>query len=517
MSKSLHYLLAATLAAAPATAADSNDADDWPGFRGADGSGIARSGPGPAADLTLEGNLLWKAKVEGRGHSSPVVAGGRVFLTTAIVGDPIPGAGPPEHTFGGQPFRHPQAVDGNRHHTMKVVALDADHGDLLWSRTAYAGRVYDDRHSESSYASPTPVADGERVYAYFGSEGVYAYTLDGEPVWERDIGDIKTVGLGVGTSPVLHDGLLIVLADEDSGDDSFIVALDAATGEEVWKRDRPVQASWATPVLVEHDGQKQLLTTGYEYVIAYDPADGSELWRAAGLRNNAIHVPMTVDDLAVFTSGHPAKIAFAIRLDSRGDLTSPSAPGDRQGRGADGAGGRSGAGGDAARVWSYTKGTGYVPSNLLYDDLLYLTNDGGVITCLDARTGEVVYEGGRLPIRGRYSASMVGGGGRILMVNTDGDAAVFRAGREHEVLGSFSVGEPVWATPAIAGDRLYIRGREHLFAFGPAASAGGSAAGGSAAANATEASATGANATEASATGAAATDAKATAGGSDLP
>ncbi len=447
MSKSLHYLLAATFAATPAIHAAANDANDWPGFRGADGSGVARSGPGPAADLDPERNLLWKTKIEGRGHSSPVMADGRIFLTTAIVGEPIPGAGPPEHTFGGQPFRHPQATDGNRHHTMKVIGLDADSGKILWSHTAYEGRVYDDRHSESSYASPTPVTDGERVYAYFGSEGVYAYTMDGEPVWERDIGDIKTVGLGVGSSPVLTDGLLIILADEDSGDDSFIVALDAATGEEVWKRQRPVQASWATPVLVEHDGQKQLLTTGYEYVIAYDPADGRELWRARGLQNNAIHTPMTVGDLAVFTSGYPGKVVFAIPLDSRGDLT-----------------------GDDPRVWTYRKGTGYVPSNLLYHGLLYLTNDGGVITCLDARTGEVVYEGGRLPIRGRYSASMVGGGGRILMVNTDGDAAIMRAGREHEVLGSFSLGESVWATPAIVGDRLYVRGREHLFALGPAES-----------------------------------------------
>ncbi|MDE2977768.1 MAG: PQQ-binding-like beta-propeller repeat protein, partial [Acidobacteriota bacterium] len=213
--------------------------------------------------------------------------------------------------------------------------------------------------------------------------------------------------------------------------------------------------SWATPVLVEHEGQKQLLTSGYEYVIAYDPADGSELWRATGLQNNAIHIPMTVDDLAVFSSGYPGKVVFAIPLASRGDLI----------------------GSDEVRAWTYRKGTGYVPSNLLYDGLLYLTNDGGVITCLDARTGEVVYEGGRLPIRGRYSASMVGGGGRILMVNTDGDAALFRAGREHEVLGSFSVGESVWATPAIVGDRLYIRGSEHLFALGSASKEGATATG----------------------------------------
>ena len=423
-----------------------SDANDWTGFRGADGSGIARSGPGPAADLDIDRNLLWKTKVEGRGHSSPVISGGRVFLTTAITGHVIPGAAAPDHTFGGQPFRHPQATDGNRHHTMKVLALDADTGKPLWSHTAYAGRVYDDRHSESSYASPTPATDGVQVYAYFGSEGVYAYTVLGAPVWQKNIGDIKTVGLGVGTSPVLVGGLLIIQADEDSGDDSFIVALDALTGEEVWKRKRPVQASWTTPIVVEHNGQSQLLTSGNEFVISYDPADGRELWRARGLLNNAVHLPMTVGDLAVFSSGFPGKLVFAIRLDSRGDLT-----------------------GSDARVWTYRKGTGYVPSNLLYDGLLYLTNDGGVITCLDARTGKVVYEGGRLPIRGRYSASMVGGGGRILMANTDGDIAIMRAGRTHEVLGSFSLGESVWATPAIVGDRLYIRSREHLFALGPAA------------------------------------------------
>ncbi len=435
--------LIAALAALPALAAEPA-ASDWPAFRGADGSGIALSGPGPAADLDPARDLLWKARIEGLGHSSPIIVGDRVFLTTAIVGDVIPGAAAPEHTFGGRPFVHPMAVDGNRHHTMKVMAVDTEAGDLLWSRTAYAGRVYDDRHSESSYASPTPVSDGARVYAYFGSEGVYAYTLDGEPVWERDIGDIKTVGLGIGTSPVLVGGLLIILADEDSGDDSFIVALDAETGDEVWRRERVVQASWATPILVEHEEQMQLITSGNEFVIAYDPADGTELWRAKGLANNAIHIPMTVDDLVVFTSGYPEKIAFAIPLDSRGDLTATD-----------------------PRVWTRTKGTGYVPSNLLYDGLLYLTNDGGVITCLDARTGEVVYEGGRLPIRGRYSASMVGGGGRILMVNTDGDGAIFRAGRKHEVLGSFELDEPVWATPAIVGDRIYVRGREHLFALGP--------------------------------------------------
>ena len=422
--------------------ASNHDARGWARLRGPQGSGIAAADKEPPLNWGVTDNVLWKTAIEGRGHSSPIVWGDRIFVTTAIEGDAIPGASAPVHTYAGQEFKHPQSLGSNRHHTMKVIAVDALSGEIVWQKTAYAGRVYDDRHARSSYASPTPVTDGERVYAYFGPEGVYAYDLDGEPQWERDIGKVKSVGLGVGSSPILYGRLLIIQADEDSGDDSFIVALDTDTGNDVWRTERPVQASWTTPVLVEHEGKPQLITSGNEFVIGYDPETGREIWRATGLLNNAIHMPLLIDDLVIFTSGYPEKVSFALELGQSGELSADSI------------------------AWRYEKGTAYVPSNLLYDGLLYLTNDGGVMTCLDARTGEVIYEGGRADIRGRYTASLVGASGRILMVNEDGDAVWIKAGREYEVLSTNSLDEPVFATPAIVGDRIYIRAASHLYAIG---------------------------------------------------
>lgn len=422
-------------------AADQRANGNWPGWRG-DGSGIASEDARVPLELN-DTTRLWKVEIEGLGHSSPIVWGNRIFLTTAIEGEQIEGAEPPVHTWAGQEFRHPQSVGGDRHHTLKVIAVDTEDGSIVWSQVAFAGQVYDDRHRGSSYASPTAVTDGKRAYAYFGSEGVYAYDFEGELVWKRDIGKIKTVGLGVGSSPVLVDDRLIIQADEDSGDDSFIVALDTATGRELWRTPRTVQASWSTPLVIVRGGKKHVVTSGNELVISYDAATGKEIWRASGLGNNAIHHPMFHQDLLIFSSGYPEKAIFALSADLEGDVSAQ----------------------DKA-VWRYSKGTAYVPSNLLYGDHLYLMNDGGVITCLDAATGHVVYEGGRFPIRSRFTASPVGVDGKVLMINESGDAAFFRAGPKFEILAQSSIGEPVSATPAIVDDRIYVRGRQHLHAFG---------------------------------------------------
>ena len=420
--------------------ASSNEATPWPGWRGPGGQGIATSEA--PLEWGVEKNVLWKAKIEGRGHSSPIVWKDRIFLTTSVEGDSLDEPTAPVHTFGGQEFKHPQAVGSDHEHTFKVIAIDATSGDLQWSKIAYTGPVFDDRHSESSYASPTPVTDGKRLYTYFGSEGLFAHSFDGELVWTTDIGDIASVGLGVGTSPVLADGLIIVQADEDSGDKSFIVGLDAESGEQVWRTERPVQASWTTPLVQAFEGTTQVITSGNEFVIAYDAADGREIWRSEGLKANAIHVPMVTDDIVVFSTGYPQKRTFALRLGSEGTIETKD------------------------RLWEYPKGTGYVPSNLLADGRLYLTNDGGVITCLDARTGEVIYEGGRPPVRGKLTASLVAAGDRILTINENGDAVWFKAGAKYEVLATNELDEPVYATPAVAGGRIYIRGNQHLYAIG---------------------------------------------------
>ena len=421
-------------------ASETDEALPWPGWRGPGGQGVG-SGEAPL-EWSPERGILWRAKIEGRGHSSPIVWDDLVIVTTSVQGKQLEAPRAPGHTLAGQEFKHPDSMGSDFEHAMKVVALDASSGDIAWSRTAYDGPVFDDRHSESSYASPTALTDGERVYAYFGSEGVFAYSYDGELAWTLDIGDIKSVGLGVGSSPVLAGDLLVIQADEDSGNDSFIVGIDRSSGREAWRTKRPVQASWATPVVVEAERGPVVLTSGNEHIIAYDAGTGAELWRTEGLGAHAIHMPMLGEQVVVFSTGYPQKSTFALAL------------------------GRDGRVDPSKRLWEYPKGTGYVPSNLLYDGRLYLTSDGGVITCLDAETGELVYEGGRPPVRGKLTASLVAAGGRILSINENGDAVWFKAGPEYEVLATNELGEPVYATPAVAHGRLYVRGAQHLYAIG---------------------------------------------------
>jgi len=434
-------LAALALASVSATAlAETADIAPWPQWRGPAGSGIAAPADVPLEWNAASGkNILWKTAIEGRGHSSPVVWGDRIFLTSAIEGDVIPGAKPPAHTLGGEEFKHPDALGADRHHTLTVVALDAGTGKVLWSKVAYAGAMYDDRHKAGSYASPTVATDGERVFAYFGSQGLHVYDFAGSLAWSRDIGDIKTVGMGVGTSPVLWGDHVFLQADENEGKESFLVALDKKDGSEAWRVPRPVQASWTTPIVVEdRSGGAQLVTAGNERIIAYDPNTGRELWQVEGLESNAIHVPLHGDGMVYVTAGYPQKVMKALEL---------------------------GAAGTPPRVaWTYNKGLAYVASNLLYEGRVYLTNDAGVLTCLDAKTGATVYEGGRAPAQGSYMASLVAVSGKILMVNRDGDAGWVKAGPQHEVLAEASIDEPVYATPAIVGDRIYIRGERHLYA-----------------------------------------------------
>lgn len=424
---------AITFGAATLTAADAN----WPGWRGEDGAGVSTEPNLPLA-WTPDTGIAWKTALPGRAHSSPIVWGKRVFVTTAIAGDPIHGHTPLPHTFGGQPFRHPDATDGNLRHTLQVLALDAPSGRILWTKTAYEGPVYDDRHRRSSFAPHTPVTDGTLVYAYFGSEGLYAYRFDGELAWSRQLGKIAGVSVGLGSSPILHGNLIIIQADEDEGASSFIVGIDRATGAEVWRTPRTTSMTWSTPVVTAAGGRAQLLTTANEQIIAYDPATGREIWRERGLEANAIPSPLVAGNLAIVSTGYPRKKTMAIRLDGPDE-------GSRV-------------------VWEYEKGTAYVVSPIIYGDYLYLTTDNGILTCLDVRTGAVQYEGGRPPVPATFMASPVAYRGHVLMTSEDGQTFVIKAGPAHEVVRTNSVDEPVFASPALAGGTVYIRGERHLFA-----------------------------------------------------
>lgn len=310
-------------AGATALPLEANDGN-WPQWRGPSSQGVSAD-PDAPREWTPETNVAWKTAIPGRGHSSPVIWGARVFLTTAIEGDVVPGHGAVAHTVGNQEFVHPDAVSGDRAQTLKVLALDVDTGAIVWERTAYAGPMYDSRHRRGSFASATPVTDGEAVYVSFGSEGVYAYAFDGTLKWKADIGRIRTLGLGTASSPVLFDRWVILQCDENEGEKSFLVALDKATGQEAWRTSRPVQVSWSTPVLVDANGRPELVTNGTEFVIAYDPRTGRELWRSKGVESNAIHTPLVGHGLVFVSAGFPVKKTIAIRPGARATSRAPTA------------------------------------------------------------------------------------------------------------------------------------------------------------------------------------------------
>ena len=447
MNRTLAACCATLLFFAAALAPEARATDpayNWPQWRGPAGQGISTDARVPL-EWSATQNVLWKTAIPGRGHSQPIVWGNRLFLTTAIEGEVVPGAAAVKHMDEGKEFLHPDSMGANKKHTFKVLAVDADSGRILWERTAWEGTPFDDRHKKSSYAAPTPATDGRHVYAYFGTEGLYAYDFDGKLAWKVMPGKIATLGMSVGTSPVLHDTLVILQCDEDGGAGSFIVAYDKKTGKEAWRTNRAVQASWSTPVVVaaRESGRSELVTTGNEWVIAYEPASGKELWRTKGVAANAIPSAVVGADLVVVSAGYPDKLAMAIRPGGTGDLT-----------------------GTPRILWKYAKGTAYVPSPILYGDYVYLVTDRGLVTCLDARTGEVKYEGARVPVPATFTASPVAVDGRLVWVSEDGDGFVIKPGPVHEVLRTNPLGEPVFASPAIAQGRLFIRGAQHLYCIG---------------------------------------------------
>ncbi len=436
----LFLLLCLLVAAAPdARAADAN----WPQWRGPASLGVS-----PEKNLPDEWgpskNVRWKTAIPGKSHSSPIVWGKKIFLTTAVEGEVVPGAKAVRHVMpDGNVWLHPESVGAERRHTFKVVALDRDTGKILWERTAWEGNPYDDRHRKSSYAASTPATDGRTVFAYFGAEGLYAYDFEGKLLWKAGVGQIGSAGLGTGTSPVIYENLVIIQGDSDFGENSAIVALDKKTGKEVWRVARKVQVSWATPILVRTSKRTELVTSGSEFVVAYDPATGKELWRTKGLGSNAIPSPVAAAEMVYLAAGHPVKIAYALRLGASGDLTqTPNV------------------------AWQYAKGTAYVPSPILYQDLLYLMSDKGLLTALEAKTGKLVYEGGRVPVPAAFTASPVAADGRLFLTSEDGDTFVIRAGPTHEVVRTNTVGEPVYASPAIADGKIFIRGEKHLYCIG---------------------------------------------------
>lgn len=435
----------------PALPAATSDAGSWPSFRGPAAAGIAEGMDLPDTWNGPRGeHVLWKAAVPGLGHSSPVVWGDRVFVTTAV------------SSQGGETFRPGLYGDGDAaadrsSHRWVVMAFDRRNGTRLWERVAHEGPPVDTRHVKSTYASASPATDGRTVVAWFGSQGVYAYDVDGTPRWKVDLGhvkigayDIPSFEWGPASSPILWNGLVFLQAD--THDDSFLLALDAATGQIRWQIDRDELPSWGTPTVVDTDGGPQLVTNGARFVRAYDPGTGRELWRIGGSSKITAPTPIAADGLIVVASGRaPERPIFVVRPTARGDITPPE-----------------GASSGGALAWSRTGRGPYMPTPLAYRGILYVLANNGVFDAYDLASGTEIYRQRLDPVGSGFSASPVAADGRIYLSSEDGEMFVIAAGREFRQLAMHSMGEPLMATPALSRGIMYVRTAKALYAISKA-------------------------------------------------
>ncbi|HUF48495.1 MAG TPA: PQQ-binding-like beta-propeller repeat protein [Vicinamibacterales bacterium] len=419
---------------ATAVAAATLDASQWPQWRGPFNTGMA-AGDAPLRwdDRT---NIRWKLAIPGRGHSTPVVAGDRLFLTTAVPTGRGRASGTGTRAGGG--------ADAGLEHEFLVMAIDRDTGDVEWQRTATVATPHEGYHrTYGSFASNSPVTDGTRVFAFFGSRGLYAYDLDGTPLWQKDFGVEMRMDMafGEGTPLTLQDDHLLLHFDHlDTG---FLVMLDVATGREIWRTKRTEPYNWAAPYVATHDGRRQVIVNGLT-VRGYDYETGTLLWEADGLGENTIPQVVQHDDLVFAMSGHTVKMLMAIRLGHRGDLS-----------------------GSDAVVWSTPRGAAYTPSPVLHEGTLYVVSDNGLLSAFDAATGEPHYQQERLPKPYSFKASPVGAGGRLYLATEDEDVVVVRMGPTFDVLATNTLaGQSFIASPVVVEGDIYLRSRTHLFRIG---------------------------------------------------
>jgi outer membrane protein assembly factor BamB len=421
----------------------------WPSFRGERAEGTASDQRLPESwDATTGRHVRWKVRVPGLAHSSPIVWGDGVFVTTAV-------SSREDASFKPGLYGAGTASEDRSVHRWKVLAYDRSSGRLLWDRTVHEGVPVDKRHIKSTYASATPATDGRFVIASFGSQGLFAYDTTGRLVWKRDLGrmdvgayDLPSYEWGPASSPIIWRDRVFVQVDTSGPD--FIAAIDLKTGKTLWQTARDELPSWGTPTVIEIEGRAELVTNAPNFIRGYDPLTGRELWRLGGSSKITAPTPTSSGGLIIVTSGRaPERPIFAIRPGSTGDLTLP-------------AGQRS-----SARIaWSWTGRGSYMPTPLAYDGLLYVLGNAGLFDCYNLATGDEVYRQ-RLAHRGSgFSASPVAADGRVFLSSEDGDIFIVRAGRKFAVEATCPIGEPLMATPAISSGTMFIRGERHLFAIG---------------------------------------------------
>ena len=408
----------------------------WSNWRGPDGTSIAPSG-NPPTEWSEDKNIRWKVPIPGLASSSPVVWEDRIYLTTAIdTGQ----EGPPREDTSGAFVRYGSTKAPGTVYEFVVLAVDRADGGTLWSTKVAEAVPHEGGHRTATQASNSPVTDGEHIYAFFGSRGLYCLDAEGKVVWSKQFGQMRTFReFGEGSSPALHGDTLVVLWDHE--DQSFILALDKRTGEELWRTEREEGTTWSGPLIVPVGDRHQVVIPATNASRSYDLETGKLVWSLSGMSTTAIPMPIHADGVVYLMSGFRSSNLQAVRLEgAKGDLA-----------------------GSDNLLWSHTRNTSYVPNALVYDDLVYfLRLNSGILSCLDARSGEVHYEAQRLDMRSIYS-SPVGVAGRIYLTSRSGVTKVFAVGTEYEELATNQLDDGFDATAAIAGDELYLRGFANLY------------------------------------------------------
>ena len=421
-------------------------AGDWPQFRGPSASGVGDGSKPPVHwDAIKNTNVVWKTEIPGLSVSSPVVWGDRVFVTTAISADT-------KQSLRTGLFGDTDPVIDNSVHQWKVMALDKKTGKILWEQMAHEGTPKTKRHPKSSQASATPVTDGKVVVAYFGSEGLFAYSTDGKLLWKKDVG-LQNAGWffdpdsewGAASSPVIYKNTVILQCDRQK--DSFIAAYDLKDGKELWRTARAEIPAWGTPTIVQGKDRAEVVTNGTKAIRGYDADTGKELWTLGPNSEVTCTTPVSANGLIFVTAGYPpVQPIYAIKVGSSGDLTL-----------------KDGKQSSDTIAWSTQRGGVYLPSPIVYGDHLYTVNNNGILTAYEAKSGQRIYQQ-RVGEGGAFTASPIAAAGKLYIATEDGDMFVVKAGPQYELIAKNPVGEAILATPALAGDLLIVRGAKHLFA-----------------------------------------------------
>ena len=426
---------------------------DWPQFRGVRASGVADGFGAPVRWNGETGeNVLWKTPIPGLGHSSPILWGDLVCVTTADSGQAA------ELKVGLYGDIEPVANEGAQR--WEVRCLDKTSGAERWTATAHRGVPAIPRHPKATHANSTLATDGTHLVAMFGSEGLYAYDLEtGRELWTVDLGVLEsgffrapTALWGFAASPVIHDGLVVIQADVLHG--SFLAAFDVSTGDEIWRTERDDVPTWSTPTVHEVDGRAQIVVNGYRHIGGYDLATGRELWRMTGGGDIPTPTPVVADGLIFITNSHGQEAPiFAINEGASGDIT-PVA----------------GAFSNDHLVWSRRRDGAYMQTPIVYGDLLYNCRTNGVLSVYETRTGRRLYQERVAGGGSGFTASPIAADGKVYFSSEDGSVYVLKAGPELEVLSENPMGETLLATPALSEGVMYIRTRGHLVAVGGGAS-----------------------------------------------